>query len=123
MVRVTDADMKAINYLNDHSPTNLLVEGYTFYFGRFLPDWPINYLWTPTTQQNPNIRTYNPLIERDLAYLKKFGYIYVIDNQIGWTPAAIKFNFVDNYLSSPDLELVCHQKSRTNEVYLFKVVR
>lgn len=123
MVRVTDADMQAINYLKDQNVGSVYIEAYTFYFERFLPNWHIKYLWDPQTYQAPSIHPLNPLDQSELTTLKKYDYIYIVDNQIGWTPSAVKFRFAAQYLNNPNFELLVHAKSETNEVYLFKVMQ
>jgi hypothetical protein len=121
MVRVTAADIQAIDYLNSQTKGKIFIEAYTFYFERFLPDWRIEYLWLPQTYQLPTTHPLDPNDPSELAMLKQYDYIYIVDNQVGWTPAAIKLGFADKYLGNTNFELVDHASSRTNEVYLFKV--
>lgn len=126
MVRVTDADMEAINYLKTHNPNSpypsfLYVEAYNFYFERYLPGWIMGYLWIPITYQPPTIHPLDPSDSADLGKLKRYDYLYVVDNQIGWVPSAIKFGIAKNYMNNPNFELSVHAKSETNEVYLFKI--
>jgi hypothetical protein len=121
MVRVTDADMQAINYLKTQAPGNVYVEAYTFYFERFLPNWKIGYLWLPDTFQPATIHPLDPSNPTELTTLRKYDYVYIVDNQIGWTPSAVKFHFAAQYLNNPNFVLEVHASSEINEVYLFKV--
>jgi len=121
MVRITDADMAAINYLKTQAPGKILIEGYSFYFERFLPGWPIDYLWGPATYQPASTHPYNPKNGDDLAILEKYNYVYIVESQTGWTPSAVKFNFASEYLNDYHFELKTHNSSQTNEIYLFKI--
>lgn len=123
MVRVTDADMQAVNYLKAQKPLSILLEGYSFYIKRFLPEWPVDYLWLPQTQQGSGVHHYNPKNADDLADLKRYNYIYIVDSQVGWTPEAISFGFAENYLDDENFILIGRYQSRTNVVYLFKVIK
>lgn len=121
MVRITAADMKAIDYLKEQKVGSIYVEAYTFYFERFLPDWSTTYLWGPQTYQSPSIHPLDPSNAKELTALKNYDYVYIVDSQIGWTPTAVTFGFATNYLNNPNFELEIHAKSETNEVYLFRI--
>lgn len=121
MVRVTNADMQAINYLQSQKPGILFMESYTFYFDVFLPNWQISHLWLSETAQPSWVHPLDPSIPEELSLIKHHDYVYIVDSQAGWTPSAIKFHFASKYLASPEFTLVVHAESKTNDVYLFKV--
>lgn len=123
MVRITQADMGAITYLQNQPPGKILVEAYSFYFGIYLPDWQIAYLWRTQTYQPPDIHPLDSNVVRDLPLLKQYDYIYIVDQQVGWTPTAIKFNFAKNYLDNSNFAKIGQYSSQTNTVYLFKVIK
>lgn len=121
MVRITDADSKAIDFLKNQKPSNILIEGYSFYFNYFLPDWTVGYLWSPQTEQDSSVHPFDPSNANELKQLEQYSYIYIVNSQKGWAPKAVRYNFVANYLNNSRLTLIGNYKSRTNDVYLFKV--
>ena len=124
MVRITSADMEAIEYIRNNAPSDsVLIEGFSFYFDRFLPDSKIHYLWLPQTMQYPGVHPLDPSIKTEMENLRDFDYIYIVDRQTGWAPKAISFGFAENYTNNKNFEKVGHFTSQTNEVYLFKVLR
>lgn len=122
MVRITKADIEAINYLKTQPEKNVLIEAYSFYFERFLPDKNINYLWASQTEQSEGSHLLNPNNSADLVWLEKFDYIYLVEHQQGWVPSAVQVGGAENYFDNPLFLQVGHYTSETNEIYLFKVL-
>lgn len=123
MVRVTSADMQAVNYLKNQPAGIVLVEGYNFYLPAFLPGWNVRELWVPQTYQDPLIHILDPKDASDAELLKSYDYIYIVDQQKGWAPSAITFNFAWKYLDDTNFELVGRYQSPVNTVYLLRVVK
>lgn len=123
MVRVTSADMQAISQLKWMDPSKLLVEDYNFYLPIFLPNWDITNIYVPETKQPPEAKPLDPNLKQDQAVLMSYDYIYIVDSQLGWTPAGVKFHFADSYITDHKLKEIGKFESQTNTVYLFKVVK
>jgi hypothetical protein len=123
MVRVTSADMQVIDFLSVRRPGKILVEGYNFYLPRLLPKWEITNVYAEETKQPDWAKPLDPSNKEELAVLKLYDFIYIVDDQKGWTPSAIKFHFAGRYLDNPNFELLGRYQSQTNTVLLFKVVK
>lgn len=122
MVRITNADLAAINLLKQQPKASLLVEAYSFYFDYYLPDREIHYYWQPETYQATGSHALNPNSPEDLTNLKQYKYIYLVQNQQGWVPEGVKLGLAENYQNNPNFQQIGHFTSATNDIYLFKVL-
>lgn len=122
MVRITDADIEAINYLKQQPEKNIMIESYAFYFERFLPQKSINYLWASQTEQAKETHLLDPQNASDLKIIEMFDYIYVAEQQQGWVPSAVQIGGADKFQNNPLFQEVGHYTSITNEIYLFKIL-
>lgn len=122
MVKITSADLSAVNYLKDQPQGTILIEAYSFYFDRFLPGWQIFYLYQPQTQQKSDIHVLDPSNPSDLEKLRANDYVYVVDWQSGWLPEAVQSDTAKLYLGNANFKLVRKDSSETNSVYLFQVL-
>lgn len=106
MIRVTNADMEIINYLNKQKPGKVLLVTYNFYSHALLPRWTIKYNYW--------------VLEADQS-MYKFDYIYLLESKKGWLPSEVALGMASHYQSRRFLTTVLRSDSPTNEVYLFKV--
>jgi hypothetical protein len=121
MVRITDADISAINNLKTQPGERILIESYAFYFERFLPQKEITYLWSPQTEQLKDSHLFDPNNPADLARLKSFDYIYTVESQQGWVPKAVQIG-TDELRENSNFQQIGRYVSTTNEIYLFEVI-
>ncbi len=106
MIRVTNADMDVINYLNKQKPGKVLLVTYNFYSHALLPKWKIKYnYWVPEADGS----------------IYQFDYIYLLESKTGWLPSEVTLGMADKYQKKRFLTTVLNSKSQINEVYLFKV--
>jgi hypothetical protein len=121
MVRITDADISAINNLKTQPGERILIESYAFYFERFLPQKEITYLWSPQTEQLKDSHLLDPNNPADLARLESFDYIYTVERQQGWVPKAVQIG-TNELRGNSHFQQIGHYVSTTNEIYLFEVI-
>ena len=106
MVQSPSVDMEVINYLNKQAPGRVLISTYFFYVPAFLPNWTIGF-------------NYNS-VEPDSTLLS-YDYLYLQDSKEGFLPGGVPRGLIQEYEQKPFLTQVMHEKSPTNEVYLFKI--
>jgi len=122
MVRITDADFAAINLLKEQPKGSLLVEAYSFYFDYYLPDWEIHYYWQPETYQVTGSHALDPYYPEDLINLKQYKYVYVVQKQQGWVPEGVQLGSAEKYQDNQNFQQIAHFASKTNEIFIFKVL-
>jgi hypothetical protein len=106
MIRVTNADMEIINYLNEQRPDRVLLVTYNYYSHALLPNWRIKYnYWVPETDRS----------------MYQFDYIYLLDSKSGWLPKEVSLGMAGHYKTRHFLTTAIKAKSPISEVYLFKV--
>jgi len=114
MVRITQADLQAINILTNERPGPIITNSWVFYYEKYLPNWKITYgpAIDPTSFQLPDLKN-------SVTILSNYKYIYIIDNQLGWAPG-VQFGIAKNFLASKNFRLLGEFNSPINHVYLFE---
>lgn len=118
MVRFTQADQGAVNHLKNDPKAIVLVMGFDNYLHIFLPNISTYYYELSEEER----KDYFPITSSSIEKLKYYyDYIYLINSQTGWVPGVYKTNIADQYLNNDNFELVYHEQSKTNDIYLFKI--
>lgn len=106
MVRITNADISAINTIKQTSSNNVVTNAIHPWLEYFLPDQKI-------TQTEEFVKN---------SEIKDGDIIYKIDNQMSWSAIPINYDFTEK-ISPEKLKLLGKFSSPTNNISIYEVIK
>ncbi len=116
MVRITQADLKLFDALQNNQNGPILFNTWVFYYGKYLAGWDLHYLPQLNEDEIINIKDGKGWTQK---MKKEYQYFYIIDSQQGWAPNTLP-GIAKQYLDDPGFQLLAEAVGPTNHVFLFK---
>lgn len=108
MVRVTPADLEAIEFLTSNKADWVLVRDFNYYLPILMPETQFIYYSNDDIDKND---------------ILKYNYAYIITRQGGWAPEGYQEGVLQNYFSEEIIEDYFTFSSDTKEITLVKILR